>query len=231
MKQYLISAIAILFATTASAQKETLAIRSNDISTKEIINVLNAMDVKIYSFDLKELTKEPHSLYIYVDSHQDSTVKEVFRIPVKRNMRYISDFPEASHAEVREMYNLSGDDQICYTMDRLSVYMIPSNDSTIKVVFNIENYGRMSYRMKLNPVITPDSRTFFYSDRPFKLENIKESEKTPLILHGSGWYDKDANVVRMCGESELESDLSKNKILEKVPQYYIIGIKAEKTDK
>lgn len=232
MKRYIAFIISVVLSTSVFAQQEAKTnIRANEIELGDVTDVLTMMGVSMYSFDLSELTRTSHSFYIYIDSHCDSTVKEVYSASVKSSIRYVNDFAENQRAEVRKIYNLSENEQVVSRRDKLGIYMLPENDSTIKVSFNIANYGTMRYVMKLKAVQTSEKPVYFYSDRPFKLEEFKEGEKIPLILYGSGWYDSQNDIVRMCGESQIDPHMSKNEILGSLPQYYVIGIRAKKIDK
>ncbi len=51
----------------------------------------------------------------------------------------------------------------------------------------------------------------------------------PLILYGSAWLDEKYNIIRFCGEKEIDPEM-KAEILKDIPHYYIIGIEF-KSDK
>ncbi|WP_373151839.1 DUF5041 domain-containing protein, partial [Bacteroides caccae] len=50
-----------------------------------------------------------------------------------------------------------------------------------------------------------------------------------LILYGSAWLDKQHDIIRFCGEREIDPEM-KAEILKDIPHYFVIGIelKAEK---
>lgn len=224
------AAIIALFATISVIGSAQTTIRRNAMDMEDITNIFEAMDIHVYSFDLSEIAREPHKLHIYVDDHRDSTVKEIISIPIKRNMRYVNDYRESQRDEVRKMHNLAEDEHIVSKIEKLSVYMLPKNDSTMKIIFEVQNYGTLRRELSLHKLSSPTEATYFYSDRPFKLPEIKQSQKSPLILYGSGWYDAESNIFRMCGEAEIDPDMTSSDILAKLPQYYVIGIRAEKTN-
>ena len=42
-----------------------------------------------------------------------------------------------------------------------------------------------------------------------------------------GWLDERYNIIRFCGEKEIDPELS-SEILKHLPHYYILGLKYEK---
>ena len=69
-----------------------------------------------------------------------------------------------------------------------------------------------------------DKKHFNYHTRPFIIEAFEVDKFIPLVLFGSSWYDERFNVIRFCGEREIDPDLS-SEILKDVPHYYVLGIK------
>lgn len=231
MKKIVVLMILFAFCTATQAQKqERVEIKTNTIDLADVQNVFEAMGIDIFSFDLSEVAKTPQKMWVYVDQYCDSTVTEIISIPVKRNIRYVDDYPAEVRDQVRKDQKMKKNEQIVSRVDKLNLYFIPKNDSTIKMKVELANYGSMTRELKLRQVVTPNYSTYFYSVRPFKLGAIEQNKKTPLVLYGSGWFDKEANIVRMCGERTINPDLSKNKILDQLPHYYVVGIKIEKTD-
>ena len=45
----------------------------------------------------------------------------------------------------------------------------------------------------------------------------------PLAAYTSFWFDVKYNIIRSCGASELDPDMS-TEILKDTPHYYVIGV-------
>ncbi|WP_336617875.1 DUF5041 domain-containing protein [Bacteroides acidifaciens] len=113
----------------------------------------------------------------------------------------------------------------------LASFSCPYNDSTSVCTINVPGAMRGGVPLKLRPV--EKYHSYVYYPRPFKFQTIKEGEeehfKIPLILYGSAWLDEKYNIIRFCGEKEIDPEM-KAEILKDIPHYYIIGIEF-KSDK
>ncbi|MCF0192375.1 MAG: DUF5041 domain-containing protein, partial [Prevotella sp.] len=70
----------------------------------------------------------------------------------------------------------------------------------------------------------PDGKeNTLYESRPFKLNDIKIGEFTPLVLYGSAWYDKESGCFRFCGDKEISPDMHED-LVKYIPEYYVIGV-------
>lgn len=88
---------------------------------------------------------------------------------------------------------------------------------------------RMNQQVKLYPV--GKDNTYFYQTIPFLLAEVvrADNQEIPLVLYGSGWEDTRYDVVRFCGESEIDLE-KKVDILSKIPHHYVLGLELKKTE-
>ncbi len=46
----------------------------------------------------------------------------------------------------------------------------------------------------------------------------------PLFLYGSYYYDQESDVMRFCGEREIDADIYKSSIVSNLLHFYIVGV-------
>lgn len=230
----IVSVAVVVWGTTiagwAKKAPEPVCLKAKPTTLVDVKEILTAMDISMYSFDLSQTAQTPYKINIYVESHRGDSVQTLYTIPVTRNIRYVDDFSPEHRDQVRAQSGLKKNEQVVSRIEELKFYLLPKNDSVVKLRVHMPDYGTMTRELKLDAVVAPSYRTFFYVDRPFKLGPLRVGEKTPLLLYGSGWFDPKANIACMCGEREIDPDLSKNEILGKLPHYYVVGIRFDPTD-
>ena len=160
---------------------------------------------------------------------------------VLRNRTMLSAFSEENIASIRKEEMYDADKGIFSAGERLNIGFLPARNGRkggkeITMLCEIPGMGTMSRPLKLRPMQLPVSENesdelYSYHVRPFKASEMVTDEFIPLALLGSAWLDPQFNILRFCGEDEIDPDYSST-ILKYIPHYYVIGviISKQKTD-
>lgn len=224
MYRKLLSAIAALALAggVASAQR----IEPVDPNVQDIIRTLNANGYEFYSFDLSTLNDKTYQIEVYIqegDSTGLLTDNEI-RGAGWQSRQFLKDIPEEYRQDVTPIDPETG---LVDQISRIGISIAPKTDSTVIVRINIGQYG-MLRELKQQPIIRyeKDQPILYraYGTRPFKIETFESGKDIPLVLYASYWYDSQVNLYRLCGEEEIDPDMS-TPILKNIPHYYVIGIR------
>lgn len=224
--------LCLSLAGIANAQEKSPQVIKSEPQLEDIYNVLEAMDTHIFRFDLKEFLNKTYSVNVYVDEYEKGkSPKQAHSIRLGNNIQSLNVVPEEHRQAFREIKHIPEGKNEWEEIKELAVYLRKSNDSTSVCTINVPGAMRGGVPLKLRPV--EKYHSYVYYPRPFKFQTIKEGEeehfKIPLILYGSAWLDKKYNIIRFCGEKEIDPEM-KAEILKDIPHYYIIGIEF-KSDK
>lgn len=196
---------------------------------EDVLHVLEIMDVHLYNFDLTAFLDDTYEVRLYIDEYEAGKERKRLRTQsFGKNICTLKDYPEQDWTTLRDIYNLpEGTMEWTYLSTlRSSIHQL--NDSTAR--FTISNPGRSRYssNLKLKPIA--EYNRYAYNVRPFKLKPAVKGAETvsvPLLLYGSSWLDTRYNVIRFCGEKEIDPEMQAT-ILQHLPHYYVIGIVLKK---
>lgn len=218
--------LSIVLASGLSAQE----IKPVEPEFKDYIPLLNMAGYEIYTFDISSLLPERYNLIFSVREYDNGNMTDNTSQWGARNLTFASEFPESAPVNPEEM---ADPEHGIYTQaKRINIGFFPNpTDSIKKVYLEVENMSTMGSNLYLHRVENGwgIENLYTYDTRRFKTDSITAGEFIPLVLVGSYWWDKAANVTRFCGETELSPDLS-DEILKHIPHYYIIGVTLTKTD-
>lgn len=194
----------------------------------DIYEVLKALNINMYRFDLSKYLNEVYDVKLYVDEYEDGKrIKEVGSSRLGKNIKSLKEFPEEMRDDFRKIKNVPEGKDEWDNIKEMSVYITKPNDSTAMFTINIPGVLKTNKRVQLRPV--GEEKVYLYDPRPFKFNPASETESIniPLIMYGSYWFDARYNVIRMCGEREIDPEM-KAEILGKVPHYYVVGLELNK---
>lgn len=231
IRKHWLALLAFMVASTAAARAasgDSLRIAPKTPGQEEIMTALKALDIEMYSFDLNGLNSADRKISVYVDEYVKGNEKpnRVYSTNCGHTWQYMRDIPEDIQAEVRKEYGLDADDDYFSRFSSLTTVFHRLNDSTTVLMMDLPGVLTVRPRLKLYP-ISPYNR-YFYRSLPFRLDAMPPSGNysIPLVLYGSGWYDERINVLRFCGENEIDPNL-KAEIIGNLPRYYVIGIEVK----
>lgn len=222
MKQVLLSGAVALFAFgTVSAQR----IEPVEPDATDALGALQASGYELFHFDLSSLKDKTYAIQIYMNEVDSSGTKEKARFHMGETRRFLKDIPEEDRAHVTPIDPESG---LFRLVSGMGLYVIPKNDSTVRVNCTLGKDHGSTMSLKLRPLKT-DAEQYMYTSRPFKLDEFESGTDIPLMLYGSFWYDEKFKINRFCGDTEIDPDMS-TEILKNIPHYYIVGIRLTETD-
>lgn len=217
--------LCLLLTGIADAQEKAPQVIKTEPQLEDIYNVLAAMNIHIYRFDVKEFLNRVYTVNAYVDEYEkDKSPKRIHNIRLGKNIKSLDEIPEKHRQAFREIKHVPEGKNEWEEIKELAVYLRRTNDSTSVCTINIpEVIMAGATPLHLKPIEKYNS--YVYYPRPFKFQPIKETNhfKIPLILYGSGWLDEKYDIIRFCGEREIDPEMNAE-ILKKLPHYYIIGL-------
>lgn len=225
MKKILIASCVLVFSYAAFGQQ----IKHKDVELDDLITLLEASGYELFNFDITEMLNEQYNIVFVKKEFSEGKEINSFDLTATSNKRLVSDFPESQRQKIiDEIPIIDPKTQAIGHAEQLSFGFVPSgNDSTMTMQINVPGFltiNRISFKLRGLPRKDSDKLLYFYHTRPFKLNAFKEDEFIPLLLLGSGWYDEKYNILRFCGEREIEPNMS-SEILKNVPHYYVMGVR------
>lgn len=226
MKNIFLTAIAALVCLPLSAQQ----IRPAKATAGDYVELLKASGYEAYSFRLEGMAGATYDIVFDVREYAGGELVASNPCGGFSNRIMLDNFTPVDYtpeevAQIKtEAYDFDGG--IFALGERLSVGFVPlADDSAVKCRMAVADLGSASLQLDLKPVENAiyQRPVYRYVSRPFKTESFAEGEFIPLVLYCSFWYDRKAGVVRCCGESEIDPQLTAQ-ILKESPHYYIIGV-------
>lgn len=222
--------VCIAFSFLTKAQEGPKIIKSEP-QLSDIYNVLDAINIKIFRFDLSEFLNDTYTVTLYVNEYENGKqIKQVGSSNLGMNIESLNNVPEDMREAFRKLKQVAEGKQEWDNIKEMSLYISKVNDSTTTFTVNIPDVMRLNQRVKLHPVGEP--KRFLYNARPFKYQaaDKNDSISIPLIMYGSYWLDTKNNVIRQCGESEIDPEM-KAEILTHIPHYFVVGLQLQKAKK
>lgn len=223
--------ISLLSYCTLQAQ-ESPKITQIDPQISDLFNVLEAMDVYLYRFNLKEFLNNKYNISVYIDEYEPkNSPKRIFNHNMGNNIRSLSEVPEEYREEWRKYKQIPEGKDEWEEIKEMSIYLRKQNDSTAAFTIKVPDSRTVNKKIPLHQLETENFNAYFYSPRPFDFvaTKIEESIEIPLVLYASAWIDEKYKVIRFCGEKKIDPEMNAE-ILKHVPHYYIIGLNIQKPD-
>lgn len=228
ISMYIKAIVLVCMMTISVAMSSAAEIKPQKATFDDYIPLLESAGYHVYSFDIKSMTDRQYNMTFSIREYEgDSLVnKNILFFPVStKNMTLLSDFSEEDQAKIRqkEMYDSSRKIHSC--AEKIVVGTYAKNDSTTKLIIDVDNMMKFDWDLNLKPQVNPTigENQYLYLPKPFKTGDIKLDEFIPLVFYGSFWYDPDFNVFRFCGDYELNPDMS-NQLIKDVPHSYVVGL-------
>ena len=230
MKKVLLCLMISALAGSLHAQ-DSIRISPQEPQVADVLNILEYMDINIHRFDLAPLLKAHYNVSFYVDEYKAGRKQQrVHSFMFGSNIQPINEYPEDQQDEVRKKFGLAPDeDEFDYLLSA-TVTVRKTEDSLAYIHVNAPRAGMMATRVQLHPVGPPDGEKWcIYGTRPFRLDAVADADtvEVPLVFYGSAWYDEQYQLIRLCGESEIDPQLQAD-IVKMVPHFYVVGLRLER---
>ena len=203
-------------------------IKNKNVELDDIITLLGASGYELFSYDITEMLNERYEIVFVRKEFEVGKEIATSNLNTVGNKILLTDFPESSRQEFIDMGGriIDPNTQAIAHAEKITIGFFPSDNASTKFMqINVPELGNMSGPLKLrgHSMKDSDKKYYSYNTRPFKIETFVTDEFIPLVLFGSSWYDERFNVYRFCGESEIDPDMSSEK-LKDVPHYYVLGV-------
>ena len=231
MKKAIIIAIVIL----ASASLRTQEVRPIESSVEDYIALLNQSGYQAYSFDISQLMDTTYYVQFevreYVAGNPDPVMVQPYGRGLK-NRTMVKDFMwrELSEEELADIRAASVDYEngVYSRAEKITVGFLPcKNDSTEVGKLFVENQGASGFSLSLKQIdhkgAYNEDVIYSYNTLPFKTSAFEEGKFIPLAAYASFWFDERFNIIRFCGATELDPDMT-TEILKDTPHYFVIGV-------
>lgn len=230
----IVSAIAVVFTFRLSTAK-AYEIQAKKPVFDDYIPLLEQAGYFVNSFDIKSLSDSKYSLQFACREYErDSLIsKNVMIYPfMVTNMHMVADFPEVDQKDMKpdEHYDNARGIHSCAEKMVIGTYL--KNDSTAVVVIDVDNIATSTTQLAFRPLHDFQSckEFYLYQPRPFKVGEIQFNTFIPLLFYGSAWLDVHYGIIRFCGESVLNPQMT-DRLIKDVPHSYVIGVTIKKIDK
>lgn len=230
IKLLVIAALAFV-GLTMQAQE----VKQIEASIEDYIALLNQNGYQAYSFDISTIKDTTYQVHFEVREYVADNLEPVSIQPYGRRLKnrtMVKDFfwRELSEEEVAEIKAASVDYEngVYSRSEKITVGFLPCENDSTKVgrVF-LDNQGNFGFSLKLKPInhygAYENQVIYQYRTLPFKPSAFEEGKFIPLAAYTSFWFDEKYNIIRSCGATELDPDMS-TEILKDTPHYYVIGV-------
>jgi hypothetical protein len=231
MKKAIIIAIVILASASLRAQE----VRPIESSVEDYIALLNQSGYQAYSFDISQLMDTTYYVQFevreYVAGNPDPVMVQPYGRGLK-NRTMVKDFMwrELSEEELADIRAASVDYEngVYSRAEKITVGFLPcKNDSTEVGKLFVENQGASGFSLSLKQIdhkgAYNEDVIYSYNTLPFKNSAFEEGKFIPLAAYASFWFDERFNIIRFCGATELDPDMT-TEILKDTPHYFVIGV-------
>lgn len=230
MFKYILFLLNLIPIITLSAQ----SVKQIEPNYQDYISLLNERGYMVYSYDISELKDSTYQIKLVIKEYELGKEEPIkthdFKYGNLQNRLLVKDFMkrELSNDQLEDLKSKSDDFEngIFRSSDKISIGFLPvENDSIENFKLTVDNIGRIGSQLKLRKVFDGHHQEgeYSYGTRPFSTPSFQPNTFIPLALYGSYWYDEQFDIVRFCGENEIDPEL-KAEILKDSPHYYIIGV-------
>ena len=202
-------------------------IKKQNVELDDLLSLLNYAGYEIFSFDISEMLNERYDIVLVMKEYEAGNEIASSNFATVPNKRLLTDFPESQWQQMIDAGRVIDPiTQATAHVEKISFGFSPSNnDSTKYIQINAPNMlMRSPLKLRGLTIKAWDRKVFSYYTKPFKIDTFEVDKFIPLVLFGSSWYDERINVLRFCGEREINPDMS-SEILKDVPHHYVFGVR------
>jgi hypothetical protein len=210
-------------------------VKQIEASVDDYIALLNQSGYQAYSFDISQLMDTTYYVQFevreYVAGNPDPVMVQPYGRGLK-NRTMVKDFMwrELSEEELADIRAASVDYEngVYSRAEKITVGFLPcKNDSTEVGKLFVENQGASGFSLSLKQIdhkgAYNENVIYSYNTLPFKTSAFEEGKFIPLAAYASFWFDERFNIIRFCGATELDPDMT-TEILKDTPHYFVIGV-------
>ena len=210
-------------------------VKQIEASVDDYIALLNQSGYQAYSFDISQLMDTTYYVQFevreYVAGNPDPVMVQPYGRGLK-NRTMVKDFMwrELSEEELADIRAASVDYEngVYSRAEKITVGFLPcKNDSTEVGKLFVENQGASGFSLSLKQIdhkgAYNEDVIYSYNTLPFKTSVFEEGKFIPLAAYASFWFDERFNIIRFCGATELDPDMT-TEILKDTPHYFVIGV-------
>ena len=225
----------LILLSAISSVSRAQEVKPIEASIEDYIALLNQNGYQAYSFDISPMKDTTYQVHFEVREYVADNLEPVSIQPYGRgfkNRTMVKDFfwRELSEEEVAKIKAASVDYEngVYSCSEKITVGFLPCENDSTKVgrVF-LDNQGNFGFGLKLKPInhygAYDNQVIYHYRTLPFKPSAFEEGKFIPLAAYTSFWFDAKYNIIRSCGATELDPDMS-TEILAETPHYYVIGV-------
>ena len=229
--KFLVIATLAFAGLTMQAQE----VKQIEASVEDYIALLNQSGYQAYSFDISQLMDTTYYIQFEVREYVAGNPEPVMVQPYgrgRKNRTMVKDFMwrELSEEEMADIRDASVDYEngVYSRAEKITVGFFPcKNDSTEVGKLFVENQGASGFSLSLKPIdhkgAYNEDVIYSYNTLPFKTSAFEEGKFIPLAAYASFWFDERFNIIRFCGATELDPDMT-TEILKDTPHYFVIGV-------
>lgn len=231
------STLLCLAALAACAILNAQEIKPVQASFEDYISLLNAKGYEAYTYDISALKEDTYKLKFEIREYVSGMETEKRQMNNRfKNRTMVKEFMwrELSKEELESIRKESCDFEngIYKVAEKVCVGFLPQpDDTTLTSRITIDSQGSFAINLHLRPIESPlhEQPVCKYLTRPFKTSSFEEGKFIPLVLCCSFWYDSRYNVIRCCGEKDIDPEMTAD-ILKDSPHYYVIGMTCERKE-
>lgn len=210
-------------------------VKQIEASVDDYIALLNQSGYQAYSFDISQLMDTTYYVQFEVREYVAGNPEPVMVHPYGRGLKnrtMVKDFMwrELSEEELANIRDASVDYEngVYSRAEKITVGFLPcKNDSTEVGKLFVENQGASGFSLSLKQIdhkgAYNEDVIYSYNTLPFKTSAFEEGKFIPLAAYASFWFDERFNIIRFCGATELDPDMT-TEILKDTPHYFVIGV-------
>ena len=210
-------------------------VKQIEASVDDYIALLNQSGYQAYSFDISQLMDTTYYVQFEVREYVAGNPEPVMVHPYGRGLKnrtMVKDFMwrELSEEELADIRDASVDYEngVYSRAEKITVGFLPcKNDSTEVGKLFVENQGASGFSLSLKQIdhngAYNEDVIYSYNTLPFKTSAFEEGKFIPLAAYASFWFDERFNIIRFCGATELDPDMT-TEILKDTPHYFVIGV-------
>ena len=224
---YILSVLLVVACSSTRSIKNVPEIKNVNATFDDYLSLFNAAGYNVSSYDISSLKDSVSSVIFSVREFIDSAEVENDNNAEFLTIYKISDFDEKDREEIIKMGDADDEANGIYRLaTKMKIGLAPTaDDCEQKLYFEISGSEIMgaTNQQLIKRAFDKKRSPLKYSLRPFKIGTFEKDKFIPLLMYGSAWWDKDANIYRFCGEKEFSSDM-KSEIFSHSPHYFIIGV-------
>ncbi len=186
-------------------------LKSEGMTTLDILNMLDFAGIKMKKFDLGSFA-QPYQLHVFAEKIVDGKTTEIDTLLAYNNQYYFPDKDGKFKYDFINQIRL-----LTQTDDNQSFISIKTNAVSTR---------------KTNITLPKEDNRQFFLWRDFVHQPWQLNQNIPLMLFGAAWYDKAIDNYRFCGTVNLaQEEEATKKLIADLPAYIIISYKITEIEK